>query len=128
MGSETLHRLAAAASNFPRTFVEDAAEDVADDATDALAADTGGDASLSHAPGELTVKVRLSGTTATVESAGGTGGQWTWLEEGTEPHLINTWLHPGTTGKQTFSKGVAGALKRLPRYADERFTEMFNGA
>jgi hypothetical protein len=127
MGSETLHRLAAAASDFPRTFVEDAADDVADDATDALLADTGGDASLSHAPAELSVKVRLSGTTATVEADGG-GGQWTWLEEGTEPHVIGTWLHPGTSGKQTFSKGVAPALKRLPRFADERFTEMFNGA
>jgi hypothetical protein len=130
VGSETLHRLAAAASDFPRTFIEDAADDVAADAEEALLADSGGDASLSHAPAELTVKVRVAGSstvTGTVEAEGG-GGQWKWLEEGTEPHLIGTWMHPGTLGKQTWSKGIGGAMKRLPRDADEQFSQMFNGA
>jgi hypothetical protein len=130
MGSETLHRLAAAAREYPRTFVEQAADEVAAGATERLEGDTGGDASLSHAPADLSVDVRVVGSstvTGTVESSGGSG-QWSWLEEGTEPHMIGTWMHPGTAGKQTWTKGTGALMRRLPRDAADAFTEMFNGA
>lgn len=130
MSSETLHNLAAAAREYPRQFVEGAVEDIEADATERLEGDTGGDRSLSHAPADLTVDVRVAGSTTvtgTVEASGGSG-QWTWLEEGTEPHMIGEWLHPGTSGKQTWTEGTGRALRRLPRDAEEQFTEMFNGA
>lgn len=130
MSSETLHRLADGASEFPRTFIEGAADDLAADATERLNVDTGGDGSLSHAPADLSVDVRVtgSGTVVGTVTAEGGGGQWVWLEEGTAPHAIGQGMHPGTTGKQTWTQGTGSVMRRLARDAAEQFSEMFNGA
>jgi hypothetical protein len=126
--SETLRRIAAAVEAFPEAFVSDNAEEIADAATERLLDDTGGDASLSNAPDVLSVEVDVSGATATVTAEGGSG-QWTWLEEGTMPHLqpARGNLHPGTMGKGTWSSPIAREMRRLPRDAADRFETAMRG-
>jgi hypothetical protein len=119
-----LRQIAAAVEAYPRDFVTDNADEIAEAATERLATDTGGDFSLSGAPAELSVDVDAGGSSATITAEGG-GGQWTWLEEGTLAHQqpVRGFLHPGTEGKSTWSDPVAREMRRLPHDADERFRE-----
>jgi hypothetical protein len=129
VAGEELRRLAAAAQAYPRDLVDDAADTVEAAVTDSLLADTGGDASLSHAPADLSVTVRVSGSSTVhgkITAAGGTG-QWTWLEEGTQPHLIGSRLHPGTMAKETWSRATTPEMRAVSADASERFSAMMSG-
>ena len=128
MAGEELRRIAAAAQTWPREFIDDAADTIGDAATEALLSDTGGDASLSHAPADLSVSVSVSGQSTVhgrITAAGGTG-QWTWMEEGTQPHLIGSGLHPGTFAKETWSKATGPAVRALSQDAEARFIAMLS--
>jgi hypothetical protein len=122
-----LQRLAEAARALPQEFVEEHAEELADAATERLNTDTGGDASLSHAPADLSVEVNVEGggsdVTGVVTAAGGSG-QWSWLEQGTMPHENRGRLHPGHAGKGTWSDPVETEMRRLPFKAREAVERM----
>jgi len=129
MGGEDLRQLAKAAEAWPRDFVDDAADTIAAAATDQLLADTGGDASLSNAPADLSVTVKVTGSSSvhgTVTADGG-GGQWTWMEEGTQPHLIGSRLHPGTMAKETWTRATGPEVRALSRDAEQKFSAMMQG-
>lgn len=129
MSGEELRRLAAAAQVWPRDLVDDAADSIEAAATEQLLADTGGDASLSHAPADLSVTVSVSGSSTVhgkIAAAGG-GGQWTWLEEGTQPHLIGGRLHPGTFAKETWSRATSPEMRAISREAEARFLALMQG-
>ena len=129
-GGDQIRRVAERAAAFPRQFVEDGAETIGEAITDRLTNDTGGDMSLSRAPGEMSVEVDVSGNrsaTALITPEGGERGQWRWLEEGTVPHQIGGGMHPGTTGKRTWTDPLDRPLRRLPRDAERAFERVMGG-
>lgn len=124
-GGDELRRLAERLRQFPRDFAEEAGEISRKAIREPLLAATGGDASLSNAPGKLTVEVDLSGGRARMTAGG--GAQWKWLQEGTMPHMVGPRSHPGSPAKEVWSKGTEAAIKRIERVGPHRFEEAVNG-
>src|SRR5690606_7668068 len=112
-----LRRVAQDCKSLPRRFVEEAVRDLDKAITKKLRADTGGDRSLSGAPGRLRVQKKISGeTVVTGEVTPGPRSrmaQWSWLEYGTG--------HPGPTKpKDTWSEPASHEIEVLRRKARQR--------
>jgi hypothetical protein len=119
-----LRRSAKEARSFPRKFVEDATKVMHKGVDKTLRADTGGDASLSNAPGKLRVTRKVSGdsvVTGTVAVAPRSAGRFAWLEKGTDPHAIGKGRHPGTAAKRTWTRAMDPAMRALNREIDRAF-------
>lgn len=125
-----LRRLSRDMRSLPRQWIDDSVKTIRKAATKRLGGDTGGDRSLSNAPGKLRVEAKVSGdqvATATITPGPRrSGAQWSWLEEGTQPHRIGRGRHPGTSGKQTWTKGTSPAVKAALADGERRFSRAVN--
>jgi len=123
-----LRRIQKSLKSLPRKWAEESGKTVKKAATKTLNADTGGDASLSHAPGKLKIDTKVQGDSiATLIVSPGKRGmaRWTWLEEGTKPHTAGGRYkgarHPGTRPRHTWTRAVDPAVKVLIDDARKRF-------
>lgn len=125
-----LRRISKALRSLPRKWAEDGAKTVRKAGSKTLSADTGGDASLSGAPGKLKVDTRVRGDaivtlTVTPGPRRGGAGRWAWLEHGTLPHtaggMFQGAAHPGTRPKRTWSRAMDPATKALIDDARKKF-------
>jgi hypothetical protein len=123
----TLRRIARELETFPRAFIGDAVGKLRKSVSKRLAGDTGGDRRLSHAGNvELRVKSSIAdgGDVVTGEvHAGSPRSQWTWLEEGTQPHGG----HPGTRALHTWSDATSPILDDLADDARVRWSRIIQG-
>lgn len=130
-----LRQMARRAESFPRTFVKGAVSDIRKDQTKSLKADTGGDAKLSGiGNARLTIRTSVKGGGSLVTgelSAGKPRGAWAWLEHGTKPHIVGGKFkgarHPGTRGKQTWSRSVGPSLDRASKRARGELVAIVRG-
>lgn len=118
-----MKQIAKNAESFPRKFVTAAVSDIRKDQTKTLKKDIGGDMGMSGiGNARLTFKSTVKGDSIVTGevSVGKPRGPWTWLEEGTRPHIAGGRYrgarHPGTRAKRTWSralpKSVDGVLKK----------------
>lgn len=123
-----LRRVAQETKSLPRSFVEGATKTVKKAIDRKLVSDTGGDRSLSNAPGRLRITTKVDGTsvvTGTVSPGPKRGlARWTWLEDGTKPHAIGRGEHPGTRGKGTWTKPAEPAVRALVQDIRKRFSKV----
>ena len=133
MAAKSLGAVVRAASrnarSFPRTVVDAITDDIRKSVTKSLMADTGGDGSLSHAPGRLRVTRTVKGSEVVEGHVGvnpSGAGRWAWLEGGTDPHAFGEGQHPGTAPKHTWSRAADPAMERADqtiKAAFDRVTE-----
>lgn len=129
-----LRRISSALSALPRDWAKESAKTVRKAATKTLTADTGGDRSLSRAPGKLNVRTSVRGSsTVTLAVVPGPkrfgAGRWAWLEHGTERHFQprRQAMHPGSEGKRTWSRAVDPQERVLINDARYRFSVAVRG-
>lgn len=116
-----LSRVARRLRTLPRAAIDEAAGEIARAATRQLTRDTGGDRSLSGAPGRLKVTKRVTGDTVVegkvTPNPAYLMAQWSWLEEGTGP--------PGpTAAKNTWTDPTGRALEHARRTIRQRLGEL----
>lgn len=121
--STDLTALAAAVRDIPRTATAAAADKVRDLALDNARAAAGGDLLLTGKhrgiPLDVDITAMAQSDGASVRLSGTPAGPWVWIDTGTRPHSIPRRRrgpksrlrvrHPGTAGKQAWSKTVEGA-------------------
>lgn len=122
-----LRKVAAGLQSFPRAFVGDAVSKLRKSVSKRLAGDTGGDRRLSHA-GNVELRIKSSivdgGDVVTGEvRAGSPRAQWTWLQEGTNPHGG----HPGTRALRTWTDATSPVLDELADDARIRWQRIMRG-
>ena len=130
---KALREIAKKAKTFPRQYVDQTVKDIRKAVTKSLKTDTGDGRMSGAGNARLTIKATVKGDSIVTGdvSAGGARGPWTWLEEGTKPHIVGGWYkgahHPGTRAKRTWSRAVGPALDRATKDAAKRLKLIVHG-
>lgn len=130
---KALRQVAKNADSFPRKFVKGAVADIRKAQTKSLKQDVGGDAAMSGIGARLTIKSSVKGDSIVTGevSAGKPAGPWSWLEQGTRPHIAGGRYkgarHPGTRAKRTWSRAVPKTLDAVAKKARKELRTIVHG-
>lgn len=129
--SSSLNKMVRECQSYPRKLIEESAKTLTKATKKTLARDTGGDSSLSGAPAKLKVRSKVEGdsvVTATIEAGPKKSmAMWSWLEYGTNPHVIRKGQTIYSPAKRTWTKAVDPEIKKLLEDAEDKFLNLFRG-
>lgn len=115
-----LHTAAKKVRSLPNQMVRAGANTLKKPILDSYRRDSGGDLRLSNLrnSGKFTVNTSVRGDLAVrgrVYMGGKMAGPAKWLNDGTRPRRQGSGVHPGTSGKGTFTKAASAHLEAAER-------------